>query len=153
LTLIRHNADAQNGQGKSTLAKAILSAFSPAFTSPAPSPLRITNPPTANPHARVAVFDQHTVEALAAPDIARRTALQHLIKTAAEAAGAEGAAGRVAGIGGAEGGVSEAEGRRFLGGLGLHGATAADVPIGQLSGGQRVRLGLGLVLYRPPHLL
>lgn len=49
--------------------------------------------------------------------------------------------------------LSEADARKFLGSMGLQGGTAGDLPIHALSGGQKVRLALALLTYRPPHLL
>ena len=49
--------------------------------------------------------------------------------------------------------VTEQTARGFLGGLGLQGRTASHVPIGLLSGGQKVRLALALLLFKPPQLL
>lgn len=49
--------------------------------------------------------------------------------------------------------IPEQIARGFLGGLGLQGRTASHVPIGMLSGGQKVRLALALLLYKQPQLL
>lgn len=49
--------------------------------------------------------------------------------------------------------MTEQTARGFLGGLGLQGRTASHVPIGMLSGGQKVRLALALLLYTSPQML
>lgn len=49
--------------------------------------------------------------------------------------------------------VPEQIARRFLGGLGIQGRTASHVPIGLLSGGQKVRVALALLLFKPPQML
>jgi ATP-binding cassette subfamily F protein 3 len=49
--------------------------------------------------------------------------------------------------------MSEQEARALLGGLGLQGRVASEVPLALLSGGQKVRLALGMVLRDAPHLL
>ena len=48
---------------------------------------------------------------------------------------------------------TDQQARSLLGSMGLAGRTASDVPVAKLSGGQRVRLALCLLLYNPPHLL
>ena len=52
-----------------------------------------------------------------------------------------------------EGAFSEPEARALLGSLGLPGRIASDVPIGNLSGGQLVRLALARIIWKSPHLL
>jgi ATPase subunit of ABC transporter with duplicated ATPase domains len=52
-----------------------------------------------------------------------------------------------------EGALSEPEARALLGSLGLPGRIASDVPIGNLSGGQLVRLALSRIIWKSPHLL
>jgi ATPase subunit of ABC transporter with duplicated ATPase domains len=49
--------------------------------------------------------------------------------------------------------MEEKEARQMLGGLGLHGQTASDVPLVLLSGGQKVRVALAKLLVPPPQLL
>lgn len=49
--------------------------------------------------------------------------------------------------------MTEQTARGFLGGLGLQGRTASHVPIGMLSGGQKVRLALAILLYKQPQML
>ncbi len=43
--------------------------------------------------------------------------------------------------------------RACLGSFGLQGKTAAETPLGLLSGGQKVRLALALIVFRPPPML
>ena len=49
--------------------------------------------------------------------------------------------------------MDEKDARQLLGSLGLQGQTASDVPLGLLSGGQKVRVGLAKLLWPPPQLL
>ncbi len=49
--------------------------------------------------------------------------------------------------------ITEQEARRSLGALGLTGKTVSETPLNALSGGQKVRLALALILFRPPNLL
>lgn len=86
---------------------------------------------TRHPRARVARFDQLVVEELNAVASAE-TALGHLISHT---------------------GLSEPEARSVLGDLGLRGPPASDVLIGNLSGGQKVRLAFAKVVWNAPHLL
>ena len=88
---------------------------------------------TTNPSPRIGYFSQHIVESLNVAEPPLAHFLQHFEDL-----------GEV---------VSEQIARGFLGGLGLQGRTASHVPIGLLSGGQKVRLALALLLYKPPHLL
>jgi ATP-binding cassette subfamily F protein 3 len=88
---------------------------------------------TSHPSLRIGYFSQHIVESLnvASPPLAHF--IEHF-----EALGET---------------VTEQTARGFLGGLGLQGRTASHVPIGLLSGGQKVRLALALLLFKPPQLL
>jgi len=56
-------------------------------------------------------------------------------------------------LAGREGSLDEQDARALLGQLGLRGKVVSDVPLGALSGGQRVRLALAEVLWSSPHLL
>jgi ATPase subunit of ABC transporter with duplicated ATPase domains len=93
---------------------------------------------------RIGYFDQHVVESLSAHS--RQTSLERLMEhcNASDASAQAVLPGQA---------MTEAEARKFLGSMGLHGATAADLPIHALSGGQKVRLALALLTWRPPHLL
>jgi len=88
---------------------------------------------TSHPSLRIGYFSQHIVESLnvASPPLAHF--MEHFE-----------ALGEI---------VTEQTARGFLGGLGLQGRTASHVPIGLLSGGQKVRLALALLLFKPPQLL
>jgi ATP-binding cassette, subfamily F, member 3 len=119
-----------NGSGKSTLIKLITHAF--AGSSMRPSKGSITT----HPKARVGYYSQHAVEELEAfgKTNAQLTALSHM-----------------AAVGGAA--YSEQDLRGILASMGLKGAVASDVPLGSLSGGQRVRVALAQALFESPHLL
>jgi ATP-binding cassette subfamily F protein 3 len=88
---------------------------------------------TSHPSLRIGYFSQHIVESLkvASPPLA------HFIEHFEDLGET----------------ISEQTARGFLGGLGLQGRTASHVPIGLLSGGQKVRLALALLLFKPPQLL
>ena len=88
---------------------------------------------TTNPAMRIGYFSQHIVESLNVASPALAHFLEHFENLGET--------------------VSEQSARGFLGGLGLQGRTASHVPIGLLSGGQKVRLALALLLFRPPQLL
>jgi ATPase subunit of ABC transporter with duplicated ATPase domains len=88
---------------------------------------------TTHPSLRIGYFSQHIVESLSTETPALAHFMDHF-----EALGEK---------------VPEQIARGFLGGLGLQGRTASHVPIGLLSGGQKVRLALALLLFKPPQLL
>lgn len=119
-----------NGSGKSTLIKLLMGAFRG-------SGLQVTKGTiTTHPKARIGYYSQHAVEELEVlgKENAERTALSHL----GETAGSE---------------YTEQDLRSILANLGLKGNIVSDVPLALLSGGQRVRLALALVLFDSPHLL
>lgn len=114
-----------NGSGKSTLIDIIAGNSQPSAGSV-----------TRHSRVRVAKFNQHVVEDL--DDIAKSdptlTALSHFMAFAP--------------------GTLEKDARGTLGSLGLQGSIASDVPLGELSGGQKVRLAFAKVVHPiPPHLL
>jgi ATP-binding cassette subfamily F protein 3 len=86
-----------------------------------------------HPSLRIGYFSQHIVESLnvASPPLVHF--LEHFEQLGEQ--------------------LSEQTARVFLAGLGLQGRTASHVPIGLLSGGQKVRLALALLLFKPPQLL
>ncbi|OSS47280.1 hypothetical protein B5807_10081 [Epicoccum nigrum] len=114
-----------NGSGKTTLVSLIAG-------SNVPTSGLITR------HARVKIgcFSQQSVEEITsiASSDPKLTALRYVMD-----------------IDGAE--MEEKEARQMLGGLGLHGQTASDVPLVLLSGGQKVRVALAKLLVPPPQLL
>lgn len=122
----------KNGSGKSTLVS--LAMAEPDQSSTAMKPLSGTV--TRHTRARIGLYSQHSVEELneVAATKPELTALSHLIET-----------------GGPE--MAEKDARGLLSGLGLAGKVASDVPITLLSGGQKVRLALAKLLWKPPQLL
>ncbi|KAF8512269.1 P-loop containing nucleoside triphosphate hydrolase protein [Gautieria morchelliformis] len=116
-----------NGAGKSTLIAHMLEGREPDG--------RRTGTITRHAQAQVGYFSQAAVEELQARGEREpgATALSVLVGAGA---------------------LTEQEARGVLGGLGLAGRTASDVPLAQLSGGQKVRLALAQVLWRgAPHVL
>ncbi|CAD6579895.1 MAG: hypothetical protein TREMPRED_002604 [Tremellales sp. Tagirdzhanova-0007] len=87
---------------------------------------------TRHPNMRVGYFTQLAVERLSEGDVSKETPLHHFMEQTV---------------------TSNAEARPFLGRWGLGGKMASQTPIGMLSGGQKVRLALAILLYQPPHLL
>jgi ATPase subunit of ABC transporter with duplicated ATPase domains len=120
-----------NGSGKTTLVSIVMGAAEGAG---ALNPSKGTV--TRHPRARFGRFSQQVVEELEAFGAANRetSALRHLM----DCAGAE---------------LPEKEARTVLGNLGLQGTVASDVPVFALSGGQKVRLALAIVVWNAPHLL
>ncbi|KAG6878920.1 hypothetical protein C0992_006612 [Termitomyces sp. T32_za158] len=114
-----------NGSGKSTLVRLATGELKPKKGNV-----------THHTRARIQRFSQHSVEELEEKGKADEelTALKELMIVSA-------------------GELSEQEARALLGGLGLPGKIASDVPIAALSGGQKVRLALAKLIYSPPHLL
>ncbi|KAJ7167528.1 P-loop containing nucleoside triphosphate hydrolase protein [Mycena filopes] len=113
-----------NGQGKSTLAKLIMGSLKPTKGNIVRHPL-----------LKIGYFSQHSVEELSAASAA--TALSHFMVHFA----AQGVS------------VVEQNARKCLGSFGLQGKIASDTPLAQLSGGQKVRLALALIVFVPPPLL
>lgn len=136
-----------NGSGKSTLVSLMLAGGNgndSAITSPASSssstPQYTPTSGTITHHsrARIALFSQLSVEHLSnLPNAKTLTALSHLQTTA-----------------GGSSILPDQPARALLSGLGLTGRVASDVPLALLSGGQKVRLALALLLVPlPPHVL
>ncbi|GAA6058948.1 hypothetical protein JCM10212_002900 [Sporobolomyces blumeae] len=119
-----------NGNGKSTLAKLILGELAPTRGKIARHPL-----------LRIGYFGQHSVENLTLTHVSANgtpvTALSHFLEHF-EAQGDR---------------VAESDARACLGSFGLQGRVASDTPLSQLSGGQKVRLALALIVFKPPSLL
>ncbi|KAK3695957.1 hypothetical protein LTR37_018252 [Vermiconidia calcicola] len=122
----------KNGSGKSTLV-----ALATAGTNGSTTPMQPTSGTiTRHTRARIGLYSQHSVEELDRVSFEKpeSTALSHLIE-----------------YGGAE--LQEKDARALLSSVGLTGKTASDVPISLLSGGQKVRVAIAKLMYRPPHLL
>lgn len=88
---------------------------------------------TTHPSLRIGYFTQHIVESFDASESALSYFMQHFEDLSEK--------------------MTEQIARGFLGGLGLQGRTASHVPIGMLSGGQKVRLALAILLYKQPQML
>ncbi|GAA6005938.1 hypothetical protein JCM11491_004066 [Sporobolomyces phaffii] len=123
-----------NGNGKSTLAKLIVGELEPTKGKIVRHPL-----------ARIGYFGQHSVEELTdgekrttTDDGRPMTALSNFLAHFEQNGGEK---------------VLESEARACLGSFGLQGRIASDTPVTQLSGGQKVRLALARLVFRPPHLL
>lgn len=130
-----------NGSGKSTLVSLAMGTAAPGTGGEEPPPLLLPTSGTISrhPRARFALYSQHAAEELDALAVRRPdlTALSHMMEF----------------LSSSEEKDSEQEARGLLGGVGLSGRIASDVPISLLSGGQRVRLALAKIFARPPHLL
>ncbi|GAA5882378.1 hypothetical protein JCM3774_004325 [Rhodotorula dairenensis] len=113
-----------NGQGKSTLAKLIMGELAPTRGSIIRHPL-----------LKIGYFSQHSVEDLSVAG--NTTALAYFLEQF-QARGMQ---------------VEEQAVRACLGSFGLGGRLASDVPLSQLSGGQKVRLAFALIVFHPPPLL
>ncbi|SCV69181.1 BQ2448_2201 [Microbotryum intermedium] len=124
-----------NGQGKSTVAKLIMGALKPTKGKIERHPL-----------LKIGYFSQHSVEELT---LAQKTQALSL-----STGGPVTALSYFLDHFKAKGeNVLEQEVRACLGSFGLQGKTASDTPLGQLSGGQLVRLAIALIVYHPPPLL
>lgn len=120
-----------NGAGKSTLLKLILGDSTPGGLKPTGGKIE------QSPRARVGYFSQHCVEELERklqgdPEL---TALRGIMSVA-------------------DGALTEQQARVALGNVGLSGQVVSNVPVGALSGGQKIRVALvRLLVPHPPHLL
>lgn len=111
--------DTKNGQGKSTLAKAIIGELKP-----------LKGVCSTHPRLKLGYYSQHATDALSRiPD---RTALVHVMETFD---------------------FDEQTARKHLASLGLAGKVVSHTRIANLSGGQKVRLALVLMLATSPNLL
>ncbi|KAF8213955.1 P-loop containing nucleoside triphosphate hydrolase protein [Mycena galopus ATCC 62051] len=121
-----------NGQGKSTIAKLIMGTLKPTKGNIVRHPL-----------LKIGYYGQHSVEELSGPRAQSTTsgrpvtALSYFMEHF-EAKGET---------------VVEQDARRCLGSFGLQGKIASDTPLVQLSGGQKVRLAIALIVFLPPPLL
>ncbi|KAF8991629.1 P-loop containing nucleoside triphosphate hydrolase protein, partial [Cyathus striatus] len=91
-----------------------------------------------HPRLRLGYFDQHSVEALTSTEVASTSAVRYFLDTLQSASLSID--------------VDESAARACLGSFGLHGRTAVN-PISTLSGGQKVRLALAIVVYPASNLL
>ncbi|KAJ6482821.1 P-loop containing nucleoside triphosphate hydrolase protein [Mycena vitilis] len=115
-----------NGHGKSTIAKLVMGKLKPTKGNIVRHPL-----------LKIGYFDQHAVESLSGPLAQTKTALSYFMEHF-EAKGET---------------VVEQDARKCLGSFGLQGKIASDTPLVQLSGGQKVRLAIALIVFIPPPLL
>ncbi|TFK35712.1 P-loop containing nucleoside triphosphate hydrolase protein [Crucibulum laeve] len=118
-----------NGEGKSTLVKVLIGMGG-------------LRPQKGNieRHTRLQMgyFDQHSVEALSVPEISKTSSLGYfLVQVHKNHPHVD---------------IDEGDARAILGSFGLQGRNATN-PICTLSGGQKVRLALSLVIYPAPDLL
>ncbi|KAF7352440.1 Iron complex transport system ATP-binding protein [Mycena venus] len=121
----------QNGQGKSTIAKLIMGKLKPTKGNIVRHPL-----------LKIGYYGQHSVEELSGSQTQSSsgrpvTALSYFMEHF-EAKGET---------------VVEQDARKCLGSFGLQGKIASDTPLVQLSGGQKVRLAIALIVFIPPALL
>ncbi|KAG9220476.1 hypothetical protein CCMSSC00406_0003932 [Pleurotus cornucopiae] len=115
-----------NGQGKSTLAKLIMGELSPS-----------KGVIVRHPSLKIGYFTQHSVEELSNESLKTTTALKYFLDHFDKLGDP----------------VQDPEARACLGTLGLSGKVASDTPLAALSGGQKVRLAIALIIFRPPTLL
>ncbi|QRV90137.1 ABC transporter [Ceratobasidium sp. AG-Ba] len=116
----------KNGEGKSTLVKLLIGQLKPT-----------KGVVERHPRLRIGYYSQHSVEELSDPKVAAVSSVEHFIEELKN----------VHNIG-----IDDGTARGFLGSFGLQGRTATN-PIGTLSGGQKVRLALALIVYPAPDLL
>ncbi|KAL1742978.1 P-loop containing nucleoside triphosphate hydrolase protein [Schizophyllum fasciatum] len=131
VTLTVHPGDrvglvGKNGEGKSTLVKLLVGQLQPTH-----------GEVTKHPRLSSGYYTQHSVERLSQPDMDKTSALTHFMSSLRAEHNIN---------------VDEQTSRAFLGSFGLQGRTAT-IPVAALSGGQKVRLALALLVYRAPHLL
>ena len=119
-----------NGSGKSTLIKLVMGALTGSGLQPTKGTI------ATHPKGRIGYYSQHAVEELEA--IGRETPDLTALSYFTSRAGSE---------------YSEQDLRSILASLGLKGNVVSEVPLSLLSGGQRVRLALALVIFDSPHLL
>ncbi|KAH8920941.1 P-loop containing nucleoside triphosphate hydrolase protein [Atractiella rhizophila] len=117
-----------NGSGKSTLIRVLTSSL-PASKGTV----------TRHPRAKVGYYSQHAVESVTRAGLSDPSLTSHaFLSAAAQAAGLN---------------LGEQELRSCLANLGLKGRLVTDVPVRNLSGGQKVRLALAKIVVADPDLL
>ncbi|CAE6515674.1 unnamed protein product [Rhizoctonia solani] len=116
----------KNGEGKSTLVKLLIGQLKP-----------IKGVVERHPRLRIGYYSQHSVEELTDPKIGAISCVTHFIE---ELKNRHDIA------------IDDGTARSFLGSFGLQGRIATN-PISTLSGGQKVRLALALIVYPAPDLL
>jgi ATP-binding cassette subfamily F protein 3 len=119
-----------NGSGKTTLVSLIMGSSHEGGLA------TTTGIITQHPRAKFGWFSQSSVERISTTAMSdlQLTALRYLMQV-----------GKVD--------MEEKDARQILGSLGLHGRTVSDVPLALLSGGQKARVELAKLLWRPPQLL
>ncbi|KAH7341316.1 P-loop containing nucleoside triphosphate hydrolase protein [Rhizoctonia solani] len=131
VTLTVHPGDrvglvGKNGEGKSTLVKLLIGQLKPT-----------KGVVERHPRLRIGYYSQHSVEELTDPKVGVITSVTHFIEELKNRH---------------EISIDDGTARGFLGSFGLQGRIATN-PINTLSGGQKVRLALALIVYPAPDLL
>ncbi|KEP47757.1 ATP-binding ABC transporter [Rhizoctonia solani 123E] len=116
----------KNGEGKSTLVKLLIGQLKPT-----------KGVIERHPRLRIGYYSQHSVEELTDPKVGDVSSVNHFIE---ELKNRHDVA------------IDDGTARSFLGSFGLQGRIATN-PISTLSGGQKVRLALALIVYPAPDLL
>ncbi|KAG8786659.1 hypothetical protein FRC12_016405 [Ceratobasidium sp. 428] len=116
----------KNGEGKSTLVKLLIGQLKPT-----------KGVVERHPRLRIGYYSQHSVEELTDPKIGALSSVDHFIEELKNIHSIN---------------IDDGTARGFLGSFGLQGRVATN-PIGTLSGGQKVRLALALIVYPAPDLL
>ncbi|KAG8714810.1 hypothetical protein FRC09_017225, partial [Ceratobasidium sp. 395] len=116
----------KNGEGKSTLVKLLIGQLKPT-----------KGIVERHPRLRIGYYSQHSVEELTDPKIGALSSVDHFIEELKNIHSIH---------------IDDGTARGFLGSFGLQVRVATN-PIGTLSGGQKVRLALALIVYPAPDLL